>query len=298
MPWGAAVGALVGAVANSALAPDTPASASNRTAQTPEQEAALRQLIAHITGRTSATSTYGGPLSTGVTPGMRMSLAALEQQSLNGAGPGGMDEARSTLSRTMGDTASDTGDYFDKAVGNPETKRFMDEILPAITSRFRGNAAYGKDRTTAELKGASDLAGTLAGKRSEMVYNAREAAKNRSLTAASLVPGFDASKADLLYKLFGAQSGAQGLDQAALDRQYSEFVRGQKGEETNINQILAALGLNTVNTVVTPGQTGFLTAAAPGIGNAATQYAMRYLTDPNQRPYGGSNPAPAGGNGE
>lgn len=301
MPWGYVAGAVVGAVANNVLKDDpggTAPGATDRPSMTPEQQAALQQLLARITGRSNATAPYTGSMSAGPNSGQRLSLAAMEQMAMNQAGgPGSEGQARDTLGKAMSDTGTDVGDYFENAIAKPETARFKNDILPSITARFKGNAAYGDDRLKAELGGAEDLMRTLTGKRSELTFNAKEAAKNRALQAAGMVPGMDQSRMDMLFKLFGAQSGAQSIEQQALDRQYAEFIRQQKGEETNISQILAALGLQPLNTVVTPGQPGFLTSAAPGIGNAATQYALNYLTKPRgtTTPSGGTVPIDAGG---
>jgi hypothetical protein len=303
MAWAAvaaaAVGVVGGAIANrNKGSGGSVSTAENKTALTPEQQSALQQLLGQLTGRTNATTGYGGPLSASPNTGQNKSLAALEELAMKqaGGGPGTTDEARGTLSKFMheSDDPEATNERFRHEVQDPAMQSFQKELLPMITSRFKGNAAYGSDRTMAESNALGTLGTGLAASRSKMAFDTSEAAKSRALQAAGMVPGMDASMADILFKIFGAQSGMQGVEQAGLDRNYAEFLRRQKGEETNINQILAALGLNTVNTVVTPGQPGAFTAAAGGFGNAAGQYLGKWLTTPSKTDTTGSPGLPSG----
>jgi hypothetical protein len=69
---------------------------------------------------------------------------------------------------------------------------------------------------------------------------------------------------------------AQGLPRELasdeITRQYTEFLRTQGLEDTRINQILATIGLPTIEniSVVQPASTGILGPLAQGIGAAAT----------------------------
>lgn len=287
MTWANVAGAAVGVIGGAMLGGgDTPSSASNMPSQTPEQQAALQQLLQLLTGRSNATTPYGGQLSAGMTGGQNASLAALEQQSMNAAE--GFGNARATLDSAMNDTGTNTSEYFRTAVEDPAIKSFQERILPSITGRFAGNAAFGSDRIAAEGKAAGDLTSSLAGARSKMAFDSQEAAKTRRLTAAGMVPGVNKTFSDMLTQLFTAQSVPQSIQQTALDKQYQEFQRQQAGGQTNINQILAALGLQPLNTVVTPGQPGFLTGMAPGFGQAL---ANRWL-NPQTSAAGGSSSSP------
>lgn len=281
MTWGAIGSSAVGVIGTSLLSDKggSSPSASSMPSMTPEQQAALAQLLQKLTGRDSATTPYGRQLSASMTPGQDRSLAALEELSMNSVRD--MGRAKDTLNSAMSDTGADTTDLFTKSVENPARRSFELNTMPDIGRRFKGNAIFGDDARLAERNAANDLERNLAGSRSQMVYAAQQAAKDRALKAAGMLPGMDQASVDILGKLFAAQLLPQQTQQSALDRLYQEFVRGQTGEQTNVSQILAALGLQPLNTVVTPGQPGFGTAAAPGIGSAFTQYALNRWLRPN-----------------
>jgi hypothetical protein len=154
-------------------------------------------------------------------------------------------------------------------------QKFNEEILPGVTKRYRGSSIFGSDARAAYGKATSDLGSSLTGAKSKLLFDSREAAKNRKLQAAGMIPGLDRNKMQALLDVFAAQGMLQGQAQGGLDREYAEFVRGLNREDINIDQQLRALGLSTTNTVVTPGQPGFITNAGAGVGSAFTQAALQ-----------------------
>ena len=245
------------------------ASTSQHPTMTPEQQEALRGLLSTLTSRTSATKPYGGSLSAPIRPGIGTSLAAMEELALN---PDRMGQTRDTLSRYMNkDNVNDPREYYDRAIADPAIKEFQERIMPEITGRFRGNAAFGSDRIEAERRATEDLTKTLAGRRSELEYNAREAADTRALQAAGLMPGVEQSNLQALTALLSGQLNVQGLEQQGLDRQYLEFIRQMGGEEKNIEQLLAALGLRSFENVTTTdqGSSGIIQQILQGLSQGA-----------------------------
>lgn len=254
----------------------SPPSATNQPTMTPEQQAALRDLLSNLTGRTNAFSPFTGQLSAGPTQGQASSLAAMEQQALRMATAGAGADA--TLTRLQGENGTDVSNMFEQSVANPAIKQFNEKILPEITKRYAGASAFSSDRRDTERRAAGDLSDSLASARSKMTFDATEAAKNRQLQAATAQGGLDMSRetaiAGLLDNLFRNNTLLQTQQQGGLDRIYQEFTRMQGGGEQNIKDILTALGLNTTNTVVNPGQQGLLQGMGPGIGSLLTMLAL------------------------
>lgn len=290
MPWGYVAGAAVSWGLNEVTKDDP--SISNQSSATPEQQAALKALLARLQGGNGVTP-FGGSFE-GATPGMEHSLAALEEWSkqmmANRAGMQG--SANSFLGAQPENT--DIEDVFKNSIQNPLEKEFNDVTSPGISKKFGGSSIFGSDAREADTKARSNLMSTLVGAKSKLKFDTMESAKNRALQKNAL--GVDLTKAGIgadseIGKLLGAIFGGQGVihdtNMGANDRTYAEFVRQQGQGQTNISNILAALGLNPNNTVVTPGTPGLVTSAAPGIGQGVTQAMMnRWLSS------SGSTPAP------
>lgn len=260
MPWGAAVGALVGSVANNVLSDDQP-SVSDRPSMTPEQQQALRNLLARLQGPNApGMAPYTATLN--VTPSGQPSLTALEQFS--------QDMMRSRIDTGLDNTNIDQ--MFQDSVEQPAIRNFNQDVIPAIDKGYKGNSIFSSDRALARGRAGGDLASSLTAARSKMAFDASEAAKNRQIQRQGLAINQNQAIDQLLGQIFGGHITQDAAIQSGLDRTYQEFVRQQGAQNTNVSQILAALGLQPLNTVVTPGQPGLLTSAAPGIGQALTQY--------------------------
>lgn len=297
MSWaivaGAAVSVVGGAVANRQ---NKPASVSNESAITPEQHAALRSLLDRLQLPGGGVTPYNGRMSTGVTPGQQTSLAALEEQAMSSVRSG--EEDRNFLRQAMADASKGTSpdtinSTFRDTVENPALKTFNEQTLPGVSKRFKGNSIFGSDAREAERRATMDLGDSLTSSRAKFSFDATESAKDRALRAAlggtGLLQQGGRNNVQSMLDLFGAHGMIAGQEQGGLDRGYQEFVRQRGENNTNIQHILQAIGMGTQNTVVNPGQPGFLTSAAPGIGNAYTQWMLSRMGK------GGSGTTPAGG---
>lgn len=75
---------------------------------------------------------------------------------------------KDTMNRYSEFMGLDAGSWFDKAVGDPETKRFKEELLPEITEGFAGNLR-GSGRYRAEEAGISKFSESLAQTRAQAI---------------------------------------------------------------------------------------------------------------------------------
>lgn len=274
MPWGFAAASVAGAVANHALnsGSSSRSSADQMPAMTPEQQAALQQLLAQLSGGRRTATPFNGSLSPNM-GGVNRSLAALEQQSMDSIARN--DETRGRLEGIADDSGTDIEAMFRDSVQNPLMKQFKEEIIPETTRRFGGMKAYGSDRQAMEGRDVNNLAGQLASSKSKLLFDATEARKNRALQATGMMPGLDMNNMSFIRDLLSGHMAGAGLEQGGIDRRYADLVRGDDAENTRIQQLLAALGMSTSNTVVRPGTPSFLNSAAPGAGNALTQWLLR-----------------------
>lgn len=289
MPWmGVAAGVLGGALLGGGGDALSGSKSSSETTPTvtmsPEQQALLKKLLAELSGggpltEKSTATPYTGSFAAPLSSLQNTSLAALEQAAMNqvsGGDPTIKAAAKAVQDATSGEPV-DINSYFDASVANPTIKQFQDRIIPDLTKRFSGNAAWGSDRMLAERQATEDLGKTLASSRSTMSYQALSDAKNRALTAASFAPAIAGAPTDILTKTLTAGAVPQQTVQTDLAGQYAEFVRQQQGKTEKMNQILSALGLKPFEniTTVTPGQPGFLQGAASGVGSALTSYFLK-----------------------
>lgn len=127
------------------------------------------------------------------------------------------------------------------------------------------------------------------------IYDTAGRGADAAIRGQQALSGIDDQRLKAILALFGAGTTMQGQDQLGLDRQYARFRDTVGDNNTNIQQILQAIGLGTQNTVVNPGQPSFLTSAAPGIGQAFTQAALQRWLNPQSGT--GTNP-PTGSYGD
>ncbi len=234
------------------------ASTSPHATMSPEQQQALQALLQRLGG--GGVNQYPGPTTT---PGQDLSLGALEQQALHSVDPASqvaIAKTRATLSDLQSESFNDPSKYFDSAIRDPAIKDFQERIMPGIGRRFAGNSIFGSDARTAERQATEDLTRGLSGERSKLEFQAKESNASRALGASQAstnlehtVGGIDSEKFAQLMKLFGAES-------IPFSQNYSEFTRQQGQNQTNIGDILAALGLKPFEniTTTTPGTSGIL----------------------------------------
>lgn len=246
-------------------------SAQSLPTMSPEQQAALVRLLQELgSGETFGGATpYEGQITAGLGDLENLSLEALEQkilQQVSGTGAG--SEAETALLKMLktGGAPVDFEDYFAKAIRDPTIKDFSELVLPEITRRFGSSGAFGSDRMTAESMATDRLMKTLIGARSDLSYRTQSDALNRIMQAIGLAPGVQGGNIENILKMISGAGLPRQVEQAKLTGEYTEFQRQQQQQLQRINQILAALGLKTVDNVSVGGTPSFLSAFFSGAG--------------------------------
>lgn len=265
---------------------------SSQSTMTPEQQAMLRQLIERISGNRPSN------LTAGLSGLQNTSLSAIERMALNNAdnvtNMEGGGEALRTLQDSMRATPQDTAAMFKANVEDPALQDWQNNLMPQLTRQFKGSAGYGSDKINTFNTMADNFQRGLTASRTKYAYDAGEAQRNRALTAAGQIPGLNTAGSTVqndqmsrLMMMLTAGGVPQANAQADLTNQYN-------ADNTQINQMLAALGLKPLDntTVVDPGSTGFLTAAAPGVGQALTNYFLRPSSSSSGSAYTPTNYTP------
>lgn len=247
-----------------------------QTLLTPQQQTLLKQLIGQASGMArSDPRAFTGKMAPDLSGLERTSLAALEELAMQSLAPGGdktIQSAKGAVERAA--NADETFDLegfdrmFGESVAAPMLDIFKREVLPELTRRFSGNAAFGSDRREQELLATQDLGKSLTGSRADMLFKTKESAKDRALTAAGLAPGLVRGQTDQLLSLLmggGVEREAEG---AKLSADYNEFVRQQDARARAFDQALSTLGIRSFENITTvdPGKPGLLSGLAPGIG--------------------------------
>jgi len=246
----------------------------------PEQRRLLDQfLIPYLRSKPlspldEASTPYTGRLTAG--------LSDLEQQALGGissfvqqfAGSPIRQRVQETLLDLMQGVPTDFANYFTQSVERPLLRTFEEQVIPQINRRFGGTAFYSSERATAQDRAMRELAQALASARAEMAFRARESALQRALQAARLAPDVQVQELSVLQNALQAGAVPRQVEQAGLTAEYQEFQRRIAERNERIRQALAVLGIRPFENiaVVTPGQTGFLTALAGGVGQGFGQF--------------------------
>ena len=261
------------------------ANTTQQPTMTAEQQKLLKSLVDQFNAggnplEQTAATPYTGKLTAPTSGLQNLSLAALEQQAMNLTGPDSvMTAAGDAVKRGASGTAANIDKYFTESVQDPLLKAFEERVLPDVTRRFAGSAAFGSDRKTAERQTTEDLMKTLTASRSDIAFKADEAAKNRQLTAAGIAPSLAGAPTNILSSILAAGAIPQITEQADLTAQYQEFLRQQQGQKDRLNQMLAALGLKPFEniTTVTPGSAGLLQGLSSGAGAFLAKAGMAAL---------------------
>lgn len=236
----------------------------------PEQQAALSQVLQQLTSGQN-TQAYGGQLTAPVNPLQQASLSAMEQAAMSAASPtSGTATSTQALTDIINAKPQDLTSYFKTAFVDPATMAFENQVMPALEGQFKGMAGYGSDFAKAAGTAASTVGTNIASQEAQAVQEALTRQQANKLSAATALPGVATADIQNLLSLQAGGGVAQATAQAPLSAAYSEFQRQQQAKQMNIQDILAALGIQTKSPVVVPGQAGFLQGAAAGVGQAAT----------------------------
>lgn len=189
----------------------------------PEQISMLKSLGPRLETLSGAPEYYSGDMTSPMTSAETSNINRFNALSKQGYG---------TFESMM--------DYNDPAFES----QFREEMIDPAFQNFREytqpileEAVPHSGSARASLVGSSlrDLQSDLMTKR----FDAREAAKNRALNAASGLPSYGESTTNVL-------SVPRQVAQAGLDRDYMEYVRGNEQNRADINAALAFLGISTV----------------------------------------------------
>ena len=251
---------------------------------TPEQSSALSALMARLGGGGGdGVTPYGGELTTQTSKLQNLSLAAMEQQAMNLVNPASeSNQAAKAYQDVIGASPQDIQDYFQKSVETPLLRDFQTKVLPSITARFRGTAGFGSDRMMQERLATNDLTTNLAGALSSASLQALRDQQANKLSAASGLAGIPGQRANVASTLLTGGAVPQATEAANKAALYNEFVRQQGSKQTNIQNILAALGIRSFENVnvVKPGQPGLIQGLAGGVGQGLGMYAAKAMMAP------------------
>lgn len=200
-------------------------------------------------------------------------LSGLEQTSLAGLEELAMQAAAGTsatarLSKTGATQLQDiftrgpqdTEEFFRTTVQEPALRDFEENILPRIARRFSGGNFFGSERFEADTRAREDLLQSLTQARSSISFQSRQQDVENVLKSAGLIGAVTSGP---MAELIALLSSGKVPRQVELDRLASQDIR--------IGQILAALGMQTVENVnlTTPGSEGLLSSIAGGLGQGA-----------------------------
>lgn len=251
MAWVPIVAAVAGQLISSSMSSDTPTT-GQVNAMSPEQRQKLNQLFAAMGKPTSENlgfDQYSGSDRAVLDQLSSTSLAGLEQYAMDlVSGTGQQGEARKFLADQLKPDL--TGELYTKGVEEPTLKTFQDRLLPEVTARFGGSAAYGSDRRQQERLLTEDTTKTLEAGRANFLNTAL----GRGVTSAqSLMTQGPADVASL------------GAILQARPFSYEEWLRAN---DTRLKALLAGTGQNAVDAYAVPpkdySDTGFLLGAALG----------------------------------
>jgi hypothetical protein len=216
--------------------------------RTPEQEAALKALLAKLQESSGGVTPYTGQLTAPLSGLENLSLTALEQkimEQVKGTGVSAATEKALTDMLKSGGSPVDFNAYYKNAIEDPALKDFTQNILPTITQKYGSSGAFGSDKKLAEQTALDNFNKQLVAARSTLAYQSQNDAQNRIIQALGLAPNIETAGTADLTNLMTAAGLPRVAQQADLTAQYQEFQRQQQQKQTNIDAILKALGLTT-----------------------------------------------------
>ena len=251
---------------------------------TPTQSDALTQFLDsyRTSGMAGSAGTpakgYSGPFAAPLSNLETMSLSALENLSTQMSQAPLYQQSQQALGDVMSQGPQDISDYFTKAVENPMLKDFQTRILPSLQGTFAGNNAFGSDKTKATALMTQQLTDSLSSSRASTAFTALQNQQQNKIAAASATPGVMAAPVNNQIAMLNAGQIPQQVAQQQVTGQYTDFLNTRQAQQTQIQQMLGALGIPAVNnqTVVQPGQSGSIGGIISGLGSVA---AMAMFSD-------------------
>lgn len=242
----------------------------------PEQEQILKQLSGIFNKRGADATPFPGDLNVGLSGLEGVSLQALENRSedLLAGESEVLNRGKGALVDLLTSQPADIDDFFTTNVQEPILTAFEDN-LGTIGRRFSKNF-FGTGRKEQESRAFEDTFDALTKERSSAAFNERNRTLDRTLAATGLVPEIAGAETNELLKLLGAGGVPRGVETDNLLRQYQEFVRQQGQGDQQIAQMIATLGVPTLENIatVTGGSQGLLGGFLSGGGGGVTASAL------------------------
>lgn len=278
MPFGGIMSAVAGAVVTGLMS-DSQSSGGSASTQpaptmTPEQLAALRELLAKLSPQsgdlTQQQGAYNQPFAAPLSNLQKLSLQSIENLSQEMGSSAAYQATNDALIQALQGKSTDVTDTFQKSIVGPMTKNFQDVVLPGVVGNFAGTGAYGSDRMQQSNLAMRDFNDSIAGAGANLAFNADNAAKNRQVQALGLAPDVMKTPLQAMISALGAGGVEQLTGQTELTGQYQNFLNQQTQRNTLLNALISALGLRgTENiTTVAPGETSSIGPIFAGALNA------------------------------
>lgn len=158
-------------------------------------------------------------------------------------------------------TYGDLGNYndqnfntnFNSEIADPTLANFKNNVAPLLGEEL---PSFGTQRAQVISRALGDLQNNVMQQR----FTAREAAKNRALTALSGAANYDQTAA-------GIQAIPREIQQAGLDKAYQSFVTSNTQKQNGLNQALQFLGISTGSAIQDPTNLGNMIALAQAGAN-------------------------------
>jgi len=246
---------------------------TSQSTLTPEQQEALKKLLAQLTGDQGIggdVPAFGGDLNIGQSGTTQNLLAEL----IGGTGRTGATD--DIISQFLTGDPTDVESLFKESIQEPLIRTFQDEILPSIDRRFASSGFFGSERGKSVERSTEDLLQTLVGEKSKAVFGAEEAAKGRALQALSPSLNFSSG---VTRQIGDIGSQETGLEERNVARNFEEFARQQAQRTQQIQQLLAAIGTQGTENIatVTPGKEGAINSILGALPQAAVAAAPLLL---------------------
>ena len=138
----------------------------------------------------------------------QLSLAGLENIASGGesgvAGGDTFQTGREAITGLLSGEPSDFEGFFRSTVQDPAIEALQEDILPQLASARAGRGTiFGSPLVEGEQRAIEDLNDALVRGRTQLAFQVDEAAKNRQLEAAGLIPTVTQAESALLASLFG-----------------------------------------------------------------------------------------------
>lgn len=164
-------------------------------------------------------------------------------------------------------------DQYVTGVEKPMIETWKRDILPEITGGMnKRGLLYGSDRENMEMRSAETLADALSLGRSDLSARLEQIGKENQFNAFNALNTAGGSSLSEILGLTTAKSGLgateRGVEQAGLDTEYEEWLRGQPGSRPQDMLLLSILGLQPYDTAVQGASPGLL----PGLMSAVATY--------------------------